>query len=110
MQEISFEQAQEILKKTNGILLDVRSYEEFCEEHLMNAVNMDLYNLQKNIQTIIPNKNTVIVTYCACGSRSKQAMQILVNLGYNNVYSIKGGMYCRYKEKIELNKKNNKKN
>lgn len=96
MQEISFEQAQEILAKTNGILLDVRTYQEYCEEHLLNSINIDLYNLKDYVANVIPNKNAVIVTYCTCGTRSKQAMKILVNLGYKNVYSIKGGMYCRY--------------
>ena len=101
MRDISYNQAQEILRQTNGILIDVRSYQEYCEEHLPNAINIDLYNLVRDVQNIIPNKQVVIVTYCSCGARSKQAQQILTQLGYINVFNLKDGIYCR---NIKFNK------
>ena len=94
--EIDYNQAERILRETNGVLLDVRGHKEYNEEHLVNAINIDLYNLEKEIQTVIPNKKTNIVAYCSCGMRSKQAQLILEKLGYYNVYTIKGGMYCRF--------------
>ena len=93
--EVNYNQAQELLSMTNGILLDVRSYQEYSEEHLPNAINIDLYNLNRDIQNVIPNRQTIIVTYCSCGIRSKQAQQILTQLGYTNVYNLKDGIYCR---------------
>ena len=95
--ELNYNQAQELLRRTNGILLDVRSYQEYCEEHLQNAINIDVYDLEKNVQNIIPNKLITIVAYCSCGTRSKQAQQILTQLGYVNAYNLKDGIYCRFR-------------
>ena len=95
--EVNYKQAQEILRQTNGALLDVRSHQEYDEEHLPNAINIDLYNLQNEIQIRIPNKRTTIIVYCSCGIRSKQAQQILWQLGYSNVYNLKEGIYCRFR-------------
>lgn len=95
--KVNYKQAQEILRQTNGVLLDVRSHQEYDEEHLPNAINIDLYNLQNEIQIRIPNKRTTIIVYCSCGIRSKQAQQILWQLGYSNVYNLKEGIYCRFR-------------
>lgn len=96
--EVNYKQSQEILRQTNGVLLDVRSHQEYDEEHLPNAINIDLYNLQNEIQIRIPNKRTTIIVYCSCGIRSKQAQQILRRLGYLNVYNLKEGIYCRFRK------------
>ena len=53
--EVNYKQAQEILRQTNGVLLDVRSHQEYDEEHLPNAINIDLYNLQNEIQREFPS-------------------------------------------------------
>lgn len=95
--EVNYKQAQKILRQTNGVLLDVRSHQEYGEEHLPNAINIDLYNLQNEIQIRIPSKRTTIIVYCSCGIRSKQAQQILWQLGYSNVYNLKEGIYCRFR-------------
>ena len=96
--EISYKKAKEIINATNGILLDVRSQQEYNEEHLPNAVNINLYDLQKEVLKEIPNKNTTIVTYCSCGIRSEKAKEILENMGYTEVYNLKEGLYCYRKE------------
>ena len=96
--EISYKKAKEIINETKGILLDVRSQQEYNEEHLPNAININLYDLQKEVLKKIPNKNTTIVTYCSCGIRSKKAKEILENIGYTEVYNLKEGLYCYRKE------------
>lgn len=96
--EINYKKAKEILNKTNGILLDVRSPQEYNEEHLQGAININLYNLKNEVTQKIPNKNTTIVTYCSCGIRSKRAKEILEDIGYTEVYNLKEGLYCYRKE------------
>lgn len=96
--EITYKKAKEILKKTNGVLLDVRSKQEYNEEHLEGAININLYNLQQEALNKIPNKNTTIITYCSCGIRSKKAKDILEKIGYTEVYNLKEGLYCYRKE------------
>ena len=38
------------------------------------------------------DKDTVIILYCASGTRSAQAAKTLVDLGYTNIYSLDGGL------------------
>lgn len=90
--DISYKTAMEILKNNDGVLIDVRTGQEYKEGHLPNAININLYNLEKEILYKIPNKETVIVVYCASGARSKQAQNILENLGYKTVYNLKNGI------------------
>ena len=71
--EVNLKKAKEILDKTNGVLLDVRSHQEYNEEHLPGAININLYDLKKEITDKIKNKETTIVVYCSCGVRSKKA-------------------------------------
>ena len=96
--EITYKKAIEILSRANGVLLDVRSHQEYDEEHLIGAINIDLYNLQREIFNRIPNKNTTIIVYCSCGIRSRKAKDILEKLGYTEVYNLKEGLYCYRKE------------
>ena len=96
--EVNLKKAKEILDKTNGVLLDVRSHQEYNEEHLPGAININLYDLKKEITDKIKNKETTIVVYCSCGVRSKKAKEILEELGYTEVYNLKEGLYCYRKE------------
>ena len=96
--KVNLKKAKEILDKTNGVLLDVRSHQEYNEEHLPGAININLYDLKKEITDKIKNKETTIVVYCSCGVRSKKAKEILEELGYTEVYNLKEGLYCYRKE------------
>lgn len=90
--EISYKKLQEIMQKnTNTLLIDVRSKQEFKEEHLEGSINIPLYEIDKQLYKI-PDKQSTIVVYCASGHRSKQAKEKLEELGYENVYHLKNGL------------------
>ena len=40
----------------------------------------------------MPDKNRTILVYCESGNRSKEAQSILEQLGYKEVYNLKGGL------------------
>lgn len=67
-------------------ILDVRTEAEFKGMHLKNAVNIPLMVLSRDIQNIVPDKETKILVYCVTGERTMVAIQKLNNLGYRNVY------------------------
>ena len=76
------------LLENGGLLVDVRSPEEFAGGHLSGARNSLLDSLAINFQE--PKDQTVLV-YCQSGLRSQRATQVLRKLGYSNVYNF-GGM------------------
>lgn len=90
--DINYEVAKKILREENGMLIDVRSKQEFEEGRLPTAVHVSLYDIQKQIESVVPDKSTLIVVCCSSGNRSRQAKQILEAMGYQQVYNLKGGL------------------
>lgn len=84
--DLQFEEAMEIYKKNNAILIDVRTPEEYEEKHLPGAINIPIYEVE-NIENQISDKDTVILLYCKTGKRSKIVKSILLQNGYKNVYT-----------------------
>lgn len=85
---INYEEAIEIYSKEKSQIIDVRTPEEYREKHLDHAINIPLYDIENKIIDIIPNKDTVIMLYCRTGHRSNIAKGLILNLGYENVYTI----------------------
>lgn len=76
------------------IVIDVRSAAEFKFGHLDNAINIDVDNLNSDSLKDI-SKDSKIVVYCQTGSRSKDASEILLNMGYKNVYDLGAMSNCQ---------------
>ena len=74
------------------IVIDVRSRREFSEKHLKTAINIPLLELKSKIELYIRRKDKKILVYCEYGARSLKAVKILNNLGYTNVFNLKGGL------------------
>ena len=75
-----------------AILLDVRSNQEYKEGHLQGAINIPDYELRNRVQKEIPKKNQSIVIYCQYGGRSRNAYNIMKNMGYTNICNLSGGL------------------
>ncbi len=84
--DLEKEEALEIYRRTNALMIDVRTPEEYAENHFNGAINIPLYEID-NIANEIVDKNKVILVYCKIGSRSKLAKEILCKNGYKNVYT-----------------------
>ncbi len=90
--DISYRELQSLMKTQNIVLMDVRSGQEYEEGHLDGAINIPVYNIEKDIAKHVKNKEDTIILYCSSGSRSKQAKEILEKLGYSEVYNLKEGI------------------
>ncbi len=73
-------------------ILDVRSRREFAENHLNGAINIPLPEIKLNTEKYLKDKNEKILVCCQSGIRSKKAVEILEDIGYIHVYSLKGGL------------------
>ncbi|MFZ5965675.1 MAG: rhodanese-like domain-containing protein [Bacillota bacterium] len=88
---ISPQEAKERLDSEEQIiLLDVRTKEEYVEKHITDSMLIPLDVLKAEAEAKIWDKDVPIFVYCRSGRRSAQAADILVKLGYTNVYNLGG--------------------
>jgi hydroxyacylglutathione hydrolase len=83
---------QEFAKKVqigNSTIIDVRKESEYNAEHVEEANNKPLANINDWIKDIDPKKPFYL--HCAGGYRSMIAASILQARGYRNFYEIEGG-------------------
>ena len=76
------------------ILIDVREVAQRSEGEIYadDVVQMTRGDLEFMIMNKIKNKDAVIVTYDRTGGRGLLAAESLKKLGYDNVYTLKGGL------------------
>lgn len=84
---INTDRALELID-SGAIILDVRSDEEFNREHIPNAVNLPL----DDIESIDIAKDETLVVYCQTGMRSLEAVKKLSSMGYTSLYNLDGGL------------------
>ena len=92
IREVTVHDVQEKLNPDNGFtLLDVREADEFEQGHLKKAIFLPRGFLEVKVEKALPDKTQPIVVYCAGGTRSALAAKTLQDLGYTDVYSMRGG-------------------
>ena len=91
--DIYFKDIDRFVGEYSAIIIDVRSVQEYKESHVNGAINIPVWDIAKNISTVIKNKNQYIVLYCSSGIRSKKAQRILKKLGYKNVFNVNEGFF-----------------
>jgi len=79
------------LVKAGAVLIDVRSEEEWQEGHIKAARLIPWQTMVATSPGLPADKNALIVTYCAKGSRAQLAAQKLKGLGYTRVVAVDGG-------------------
>jgi len=96
IENVTPEDAFTLIQNSNGskdfIILDVRTPEEFSEEHIENAINLNYYS-----KTFIDDLNTLdkhktYLVYCRSGNRSGKALSIMEELGYVEAYNMLDGI------------------
>jgi rhodanese-related sulfurtransferase len=74
------------------MLVDVREESEFAKDHLPGAIHLGKGVIERDIETRVPDLNTLMVLYCGGGYRSALAADNLQKMGYTNVLSMDGGV------------------
>ena len=90
-QQITQEEAKEMMDTQEVIILDVREQDEYDSGHIPGAVLLPVGTIDETTAAaVIPEKDSTVLVYCRSGRRSKDAAQKLLALGYQSVYDFGG--------------------
>jgi phage shock protein E len=100
--KITAKQGLEMLQSDSSvILLDVRTVAENKEIRIPGSLLIPLDSLKSQVSSLISDKNSKIILYCRSGNRSKEAADILISLGYKNVFDMGGIIDWPYETESE---------
>lgn len=93
--EITPKEARENIKSgLYDYIIDVRTDEEWLEDHLPNSIHIPIGTIVTELPKNISDKNARILFVCKKGIRASAVTVIANKLGYKNVQSMSGS----YKE------------
>jgi rhodanese-related sulfurtransferase len=80
------------IKEAGVVTLDVRTPAEFAEGHIEGARLIDFQSgsFESQIETL--DKNGTYAVYCRSGNRSGQAVKVMQDAGFKNIYNLNGGV------------------
>ena len=90
-QQITQEEAKEMMDTQEVMILDVREQDEYDSGHIPGAILLPVDTIDADTAAaVIPSKDSTVLIYCRSGNRSKAASSALADLGYTNIYEFGG--------------------
>ena len=90
-QQITQEEAKEMMDSQEVIILDVREQDEYDSGHIPGAMLLPAGTIDEaTAADSIPERDSTVLVYCRSGNRSKTASSTLADLGYTNIYEFGG--------------------
>ena len=75
-----------------GVILDLRSIEEFGQGHLETSMSLPFNELPLKIASLVPVKTTRVFCYDATGEQAYEAAKKLREMGYQLSFALDGGI------------------
>jgi len=101
IEDVNLEEAFALMEDNrsnqNFVIIDVRTPEEYANGHIEKAINLDFYSETFKDELDKLDRDKVYLIYCRSGNRSGQALNIMAELGFSEVYNMLGGM-ARWEE------------
>lgn len=92
IEDVGVEKFNELIEEGKGVLLDVRTQQEYDESHLGSCILYDFYKDGFNEKLEGMDKEKPVYVYCRSGGRSMEAAIMMEEMGFKKVYNLKGGI------------------
>lgn len=83
---------QENESNADFVILDVRTPEEYANEHIAESVLLDFYADDFEDELDKLDKSKTYLVYCRSGNRSSKTMPVMEDLGFIEIYDMGGGI------------------
>ncbi|HVK93811.1 MAG TPA: rhodanese-like domain-containing protein [Noviherbaspirillum sp.] len=91
-EKVSILQATQLINQGKAVIVDVRDPEAFAAGHLRDAKNIPLKELSNRIGELDKFKAKSMIAVCQSGVQSAKAAGQLKKAGFNDAFSLDGGM------------------
>ena len=98
-------EATQMINHQDALLLDVRDAEDYAKEHILNARNLPLGQLESRLREIEKNKRKPVIVHCERGNRAGSAAALLRGKGFEKVFTLAGGIETWRQAGLPLEKK-----
>jgi rhodanese-related sulfurtransferase len=100
VQELFPWDVEERLEKEDMLIIDVREPYEFNAMHIANSINVPRgiletaceYDFEETIPELVEARDRTVIIVCRSGNRSLFAADVMQQMGYKNVLSLKTGL------------------
>ncbi|HEX9877707.1 MAG TPA: rhodanese-like domain-containing protein [Gammaproteobacteria bacterium] len=99
--QVSAGEAVKLINRS-AIVLDMRSPEAYRSGHIVNAKNISLAELQADPDQLNKKKNKLLLTVCETGAQAGKAANLLRRAGFENTFSLRGGIRGWQSESLPL--------
>jgi len=89
---ISAEEAVQLAKQNNGLIIDVREPSEYSEKSAKGVINIPRGLLEMKMLQMHPKAELAIFIHCATGARAIFSAEQLKRVGYSNVSVISSSL------------------
>lgn len=103
VQEINIEEY--LALRSSGeehLLVDTREESEYAAGHVKGALHLGKGVIERDVESVVPNKDTKLVLYCGGGFRSALVADNLQKMGYTQPISLDGGWRVLKESGLEL--------
>jgi rhodanese-related sulfurtransferase len=90
-QDVSPNQAVELISKQKPLILDVRTPEEFADGHLAGAVNISSADPEFTKKIAALDQTRPLLVHCAAGGRSRRVLPALQALRFPSIHHLADG-------------------
>lgn len=93
----------QLINKEEGVVVDIRSKEEFQSGHITGAVHVLPTDIKSGSVTNLEKyKNTPITVVCKTGTTAAESANLLAGAGFESVHLLKGGVLAWTDAKMPL--------
>ena len=92
VKHVGAEEFDRLRQQKDAVVLDVRTASEYGEEHLKDAVLIDLRAPDFADQVAKLDRDKTYLVHCAAGGRSARACTKLEGLGFKRIVNLEGGL------------------
>jgi len=73
----------------DAVVIDVRTLQEWESGHVETAIFLPVSKLSESIESVVPDKSQQVILYCKSGVRARRMLNLMEDLGYENVINAK---------------------